>query len=376
MPDPVPALTAVAMSGGVDSSTVAQMLHAAGRPIVGLTMQLWNQRRLAGRPGMPETSRGRCCSLEDVGDARRVAERLGIPYYVVNYEEQFERDVVRNFVDQYRAGRTPVPCSLCNTHLKFDALAATARQIGAARVATGHYARITADPCRPGRLQLRRAADAGKDQSYFLWGLSQEQLAVAEFPLGEMSKQEVRRRALAAALPVADKAESYEICFVPGNDYGAFLEAYAAEQGETLGAPGPIQHADGRLLGAHAGVHHFTVGQRKRLGVAAGEPLYVLQTDAARARITVGAETELYHRRLTASGAHWICGQAPATPIQVQARIRHRHAPAAAWAEALPAGKLRIEFDLPQRAPAPGQAVVLYQEDLVLGGGWIEQAEN
>lgn len=371
-----PALTAVAMSGGVDSSTVAALLHAAGRPIVGLTMQLWNQRRLAGRPGMPETSRGRCCSLEDVQDARRVAERLAIPYYVVNYEEQFERDVVRNFADQYRAGRTPVPCSLCNTHVKFDALAATARQIGAARVATGHYARIAPDPSSPGRLQLRRAADPHKDQTYFLWGLTQEQLAAAEFPLGDMSKEQVRQQAAAAALPVAAKPESYEICFVPGNDYAAFLDAYAAEQGLPLGAPGEIVHADGRTLGKHAGVHHFTVGQRKGLGIAAAQPLYVLHTDPARGRVTVGEEMALYHRRLTATGTNWIRGQPPAAPVRVQARIRHGHVPAPAWAEALPDGELQVAFDAPQRAIAPGQAVVLYQEDLVLGGAWIASAGN
>ena len=364
-------LTAVAMSGGVDSSTVAALLHAAGRPMVGLTMQLWNQRRLAGRPGMPETSHGRCCSLDDVHDARRVAERLAIPYYVVNYEQRFERDVVRNFVEQYRSGRTPIPCSLCNTSVKFDALVTTARQIGAARVATGHYARITPDPERPGRRQLRRAADRHKDQSYFLWGLTQEQLAAAEFPLGEMSKDEVRRHAAAAGLDVAGKPESYEICFVPGNDYGAFLAAYAEEQALDLGGPGAIVHRSGQTLGRHAGVHHFTVGQRKGLGVATGQPLYVLNVDAPTATVTVGEEEQLYARSLRAEGAHWIAGAPPAAPLRVQARIRHRHQPAAAWVEALPNGELRVEFDAPQRAITPGQAVALYQDDLVLGGGWI-----
>lgn len=375
MPEPdATALTAVAMSGGVDSSTVAALLQARGRPVVGLTMQLWNQRRLAGRPGMPETSRGRCCSLEDVQDARRVAERLGIPYYVVNYEEQFERDVVRNFVAQYRAGRTPVPCSRCNTHVKFDALVRTARQIGAARVATGHYARITADPGDPGRLQLRRAADGHKDQSYFLWGLNQEQLGRAEFPLGTMTKDEVRRHAAAAALPVAAKPESYEICFVPGNDYAAFLDAYAGEQGLEPGPAGEIATAAGAVLGRHEGVHHFTVGQRKGLGVATGRALYVLNVDAASAQVTVGQEAELYHRRLSAEGANWIAGEPPAGPLRVEARIRHRHAAAPAWAEARPDGGLHLEFDTPQRAITPGQAVALYQGDLVLGGAWIRAA--
>ncbi|MGH9534619.1 MAG: tRNA 2-thiouridine(34) synthase MnmA [Terriglobales bacterium] len=368
------ALTVVAMSGGVDSSTVAALLHGAGRTVVGLTMQLWNQRRLAGRPGMPETSHGRCCSLEDVHDARRVAEQLGIPYYVVNYEQRFEQDVVRNFVAQYRAGRTPIPCSLCNTSIKFDALTTTARQIGATRVATGHYARITPDPERPDRRQLRRAADRQKDQTYFLWGLTQDQLATAEFPLGELQKDQVRRHAAAAGLAVAAKPESYEICFVPGNDYAAFLDAYAAEQGMALGEPGETATADGQVLGRHPGVHHFTVGQRKGLGVATGQPLYVLNVDAGRARVVVGEEAGLYHRELIAERTHWIAGAPPAGPLRLEARIRHRHQPAAAWAEALADGRLRLEFDVPQRAITPGQAVVLYQEDLVLGGAWIVAA--
>ncbi len=216
---------AVAMSGGVDSSTVAAMLRAAGHDLVGLTMQLWNQRRLAGREGMPESVQGRCCSLDDVYDARRVAQQIGIPYYVVNHEERFERDVIRPFVAEYLSGRTPIPCSLCNNHLKFDQLLVVARQIGAERVATGHYARVTYEDAR-GRWLLKRPADRTKDQTYFLFGLTQEQLSRTLFPLGEMTKAEVRELASKHGLALAQKPDSQEICFVPGGDYKRFIDAY------------------------------------------------------------------------------------------------------------------------------------------------------
>ena len=361
----------VAMSGGVDSSTVAALLHARGVPIIGLTMQLWNQRRLAGQDGMPETSHGRCCSLDDVYDARRVAEHLGIPYYVVNYEQRFERDVVQTFVKEYLAGRTPIPCSICNTSVKFDQLVTTAQQIGATKVATGHYARISRNE-QTGLYELRRGVDQSKDQTFFLWGLTQEQLSCALFPLGEMKKTEVRALANQYGLGVADKPDSYEICFVPGNDYGTFLKAYAKEQGQELpDSTGELVNAEGKVLARHDGIHQFTVGQRKGLGVATGNPLYVLDIDAASHRVTVGEEPELYHRELTAHGAHWISGT-PSAPIRVQARIRNRHVPADAWAEALPERSLRVTFDEPQRAITPGQSVVLYQDELVLGGGWID----
>src|ERR1700690_3002722 len=221
---------AVAMSGGVDSSTVAAMLCAEGRNVIGLTMQLWNQRRLAGHAGMPESAQGRCCSIDDVYDARRVAETLGIPYYVVNHEERFERDVVRPFVEEYLAGRTPIPCSLCNNHLKFDQLLIVARQIGAERIATGHYAQVAFDGAS-GRWLLKRPVDRSKDQTYFLFGLTQEQLSRTLFPLGGMNKPEVRELARKYSLLIAEKPDSQEICFVPGGDYKRFLEAYLAEQG-------------------------------------------------------------------------------------------------------------------------------------------------
>src|SRR3984957_7123004 len=224
---------AVAMSGGVDSSAVAAMLCAEGHTVIGLTMQLWNQRRLAGHAGVPASVQGRCCSIDDVYDARRVAETLGIPYYVVNHEERFERDVVRPFVEEYLAGRTPIPCSLCNNHLKFDQLLIVAQQIGATHVATGHYARVAFDDAR-GRLLLKRPADSSKDQTYFLFGLTQEQLSRTIFPLGEMTKPEVRELARQHGLALADKPDSQEICFVPRGDYKRFIEAYLAEQGEAL----------------------------------------------------------------------------------------------------------------------------------------------
>src|SRR6202166_38242 len=258
------------MSGGVDSSTVAAMLRADGRNVIGLTMQLWNQRRLAGREGMPESVQGRCCSLDDVYDARRVAQQIGISYYVVNHEERFERDVIRPFVEEYVSGRTPIPCSLCNNHLKFDQLLIVAQQIGAERVATGHYARVAFDEAC-GRWLLKRPADSSKDQTYFLFGLSQEQLRRNILPLGEMTRPAVRELARQHGLALAEKHDSQEICFVPGGDYKKFLEAYLVERGDSLSLPDTAGHlvtTTGEVIGEHTGIHNFTVGQRKGLGVA------------------------------------------------------------------------------------------------------------
>jgi tRNA-specific 2-thiouridylase len=270
---PKPKTIAVAMSGGVDSSTVAAMLRAEGHEVVGLTMQLWNQRRLAGHEGMPESVQGRCCSLDDVYDARRVAETIGIPYYVVNHEERFERDVVRPFVEQYLSGRTPIPCSLCNNHLKFDQLLIVAQQIGADALATGHYAQVEFDQ-ETSRWLLKRPVDRSKDQTYFLFGLTQEQLSRTLFPLGGMMKPEVRELARQHGLALAQKPDSQEICFVPGGDYKKFLDAYLAEQGESLpDTAGELVTTDGEVIGDHAGIHNFTVGQRKGLGLATGSPL-------------------------------------------------------------------------------------------------------
>src|SRR5437588_2970529 len=281
---------AVAMSGGVDSSTVAAMLRADGHEVVGLTMQLWNQRRLAGHEGMPEAVTGRCCSLDDVYDARRVAETIGIPYYVVNHEERFEREVVRPFVQDYLSGRTPIPCSRCNNHLKFDQRFIVARQIGADRLATGHYARVEFDETR-GRWLLKRPADLAKDQTYFLFGLTQEQLSRTIFPLGGMTKPQVREMAGNYGLALAKKPDSQEICFVPGGDYKKFLDAYLAEQGDSLpDTAGELVTTDGRVIGEHSGIHNFTVGQRKGLGVATGSPLYVLQIKGDAHQVIVGEQ--------------------------------------------------------------------------------------
>lgn len=360
------------MSGGVDSSTVAAMLRADGYNLVGLTMQLWNQRRLAGREGMPEAVQGRCCSLDDVYDARRVAETIGIPYYVVNHEQRFEQEVVRPFVSEYLSGRTPIPCSLCNNHLKFDQLLITARQIGAERLATGHYARIEFDSAG-GRWLLNRAVDSSRDQTYFLFGLSQEQLSRTLFPLGGLLKSEVREIARRHGLALADKPDSQEICFVPGGDYKKFLDAYLAEQGESLpDTSGELVSSSGEVLGTHPGIHKFTVGQRKGLGVATGSPLYVLQINGERRQVVVGGGEQLYSRNLRAKRVNWIALEQPTSALRLGVKIRHRHEPASAVVEAIGADEAVVTFEQPQRAITRGQAAVFYDGDVVVGGGWIE----
>jgi tRNA-specific 2-thiouridylase len=370
---------AVAMSGGVDSSTVAAMLahetDNSGAPlnaVVGLTLQLWDQTRLAGKHGIPEAPKaGRCCSLDDVYDARRVAEHIGIPYYVVNQEDRFEKDVVRPFVDEYLAGRTPIPCSLCNNHLKFDQLLLTARSIGASRIATGHYAVNEFDEAR-GRWILKRPADLAKDQTYFLFGLTQEQLARTLFPLGHLTKPEVRDVARRSGLALAEKPDSQEICFISGGDYKQFIAAYLEEQGEQpTESAGELVASNGEVLGRHEGIANFTVGQRKGLGVSSPSPLYVLNIDPASHRVTVGADAELATRTLRARNLNWISIPELTTSMRVRAKIRHRHEPA--WATLEPAGTDEViaTFDNPQRAVTPGQSAVFYEGDEVVGGGWI-----
>ncbi len=365
-------MIAVAMSGGVDSSTVAGLLRREGRSIVGLTMQLWNQRRLPEL--VPEgATGGRCCSLDDVYDARRVAEHLGVPYYVVNFEKRFENDVVEPFVREYLSGRTPIPCTLCNNFIKFDQFLEMARQLGASRIATGHYARVEFDSAG-GRYLLRKGLDDTKDQSYFLFGLTQEQLARSLFPLGAMRKQEVRRLAAEMGLPVADKSESQEICFVPNGDYAQFVETYLENTGATVPeTAGEIVATNGKVLGEHRGVHHFTVGQRRGLRISAGQPLYVISIAPESKQVLVGPAEELLRRKFVAGSVNWIAFERLTEPIRVETKIRHQFRPATATVR--PTGdaqQVEVEFDTPQRSITPGQAAVFYQADLVVGGGWIE----
>ena len=375
---------AIAMSGGVDSSTAAALLAennstvaSGSQEVVGLTMQLWNQRRLpqllGEELGEGGRARGRCCSLDDVYDARAVANFLNIPYYVINLEKQFEAAVVRPFVDGYLAGETPIPCSLCNTEIKFAQFLTTARQIGAERIATGHYARIRRDQ-KTGRFQLLRGVDRTKDQAYFLFGLTQEQLAYTDFPLGEMTKQEVRAIARARHLPVAEKPDSQEICFVPTGSYRQFIDAYLAEQQRpSPSSAGEVVSTDGNVLAEHQGIQNFTVGQRKGLGMAVGEPLYVISLDPAKNRVVVGEDRDLFRSRFQVREVNWIRPLVAGDAMEAHVKIRHNHPGAPARVEAHADSEAFVIFTEPQRAITPGQAAVFYDGDEVVGGGWISK---
>ena len=348
----------VAMSGGVDSSVAAALLVEAGHDVVGVSMQLYDAS--AG-----EQRFGTCCTLDDLHDARRVAHGLGIPHYVVNLERRFQDVVVSNFVREYADGRTPIPCAHCNSELKFSTLVEQALGFAAARVATGHYARVTRDAA--GVYHLWRGADDRKDQAYFLFALTQAQLARALFPVGGLSKDEVRRLALARGLRVAEKPDSQEICFVPDGEYAAVVDRHLP--GDRCGL---VVDAQGRVLGRHDGVHHFTVGQRKGLRISAPEPLYVVRLDADRRLVQVGPKAALERRTLTAAGMNWVAGAPPAGDIRAQVQIRSRHAAAEARVTPVGADRMAVEFDAPQSAITPGQAAVVFQGHDVLGGGWID----
>jgi tRNA-specific 2-thiouridylase len=348
------------MSGGVDSSVAAALLAEQGHDVIGLSMQLYDQSE-------GQTSFGSCCSIDDLHDARRVAAAINIPHYIMNFERQFQEQVVSNFVDEYAAGRTPLPCAHCNSDLKFATLAVRARALGADAVATGHYARVERDHVS-GRFRLRRGVDTSKDQSYFLFSLTQAQLARAVFPVGDRPKEAVREYARHRKLPVADKPDSQEICFIPDNDYRGFVEKQLPE-GERAGV---FVDEHGRVLGGHEGIHRFTIGQRKGLGLPSSvTPLYVLALRPADHQVMVGPKSSLERTTLNASGVNWLIAE-PGGPVCADVQIRHRHQAAPATVQATAPGQATVAFDTPQIAVTPGQAVVFYDGDVVIGGGWID----
>lgn len=361
------------MSGGVDSSAAAAILKEQGHELVGFTMQLWDQRRGINVDENGDPLPSRCCSLDDVYDARRVAEELGFPFYVLNLERDFERDVVQPFVTSYLNGETPIPCVACNSRLKFASLDRLALSLGCEKVATGHYARVEFDAAT-NRYRLLRGRNEQKDQSYFLWELTQAQLSRAMFPLGEMSKPEAREAARQHGLKgVSEKKESQEICFVPDGDYAGFIDRYLEAEDETTRLPGAgeIVNTTGQVIGRHEGIQRYTIGQRRGIGIADEKPLYVISLDASKNRVTVGPADELMSSEFTAAGVNWVSLDNPATPVRADVRVRYRHTAAPATITPLPDARAHIVFDEPQRAITPGQATVFYRGDEVVGGGWI-----
>ncbi len=363
---------AVAMSGGVDSSAAAALLKEQGHELVGFTMQLWNQRRNINVDENGDSLPSRCCSLDDVYDARRVAESLGFPFYVLNLEKDFEEAVVNPFIQSYLDGETPIPCVACNSRLKFASLDKMAQSLDCDKVATGHFARVEYDE-KANRYRLFRGRNHWKDQSYFLWELNQDQLSRSYFPLGEMLKSEVRDIARENNLYVAEKQESQEICFVPDGKYAEFIDRYLQheDRADELPQAGDIVNRKGEKLNEHAGIHRYTIGQRRGLGIAHEKPLYVLQIERAKNQIIVGEKEELDSMEFTAKDVNWVAFDAPDKPVRASVKVRYRHDPAPATIYALPENRARIVFDEPQAAITPGQATVFYDGEECVGGGWI-----
>ncbi|REJ77472.1 MAG: tRNA 2-thiouridine(34) synthase MnmA [Acidobacteria bacterium] len=367
---------AVAMSGGVDSSSAAALLKEQGHELVGFTMQLWNQRRHVNVDENGDPLPSRCCSLDDVYDARRVAESLGFPFYVLNLEKEFEDSVVEPFIDSYLSGETPIPCVACNSRLKFASLDRLAISLGCDKVATGHYARVEYDEER-NRYRLFRGKNHWKDQSYFLWELDQDQLSRAYFPLGDMLKSEVRDIARDANLYTADKPESQEICFVPDGKYSEFIDRYLEVEGRGSDIPeaGEIVNTSGEKLAEHSGIHRYTIGQRRGIGISHEKPLYVVKIERLKNQIIVGEKEELLSSSFKTKGVNWVAFDEPSEAVRAEVKVRYRHKPVMATIVALPEGRAKITFDEPQPAITPGQATVFYEGEEVIGGGWIERED-
>jgi len=361
-------IVVVSMSGGVDSSVAAALLREKGYRVIGVTMKLWEYSSVGGNL-FSDTA---CCSVESMNDARAVCQRLGIPHYTLDLREEFEKAVIQNFVQEYLSGRTPNPCILCNRMIKWGVLWQRAQELGATYLATGHYARIIYDSDQ-NRYLLKRAVDRSKDQSYALWGLDQERLRVTLLPVGEFTKTRVRQIARALGLKTFQKPESQEICFVPDNDYARFLRDWVPDLEQRLSG-GEIYDTEGRLLGYHHGYPFYTIGQRRRLGIAVGRPLYVTEIDPQRNRLIVGEAQHLYRRVLLARNANWIAFDTLKEPIRAFTKIRYRDPGSDAWVIPHSDGQIRVEFDQPQRAITPGQSVVFYDGDILLGGAIIERS--
>jgi len=356
---------AIAMSGGVDSSVAAALLLEQGYEVIGVTMQLWPRAEEYERPG----DTAACCSLSAVEDARRVAARLGIPHYLLNFRDIFAAEVIGNFCCEYGQGRTPNPCIRCNQKVKFEALLRRSEEIGADYLATGHYARLEFDHARS-RHVIRRGLDERKDQSYFLYAMTQEQLARTLMPLGGLTKERTRELAAYYGLPVASKAESQEICFVPDNDYAAFV----AQRNPAAVISGDIVDTAGKILGRHRGIIHYTVGQRRGLGIASDRPLYVVDIDAESNRVVIGYEEELFRHRLTVAEMNWVALPGLDDRREAEVALRYRMQAAPAVIQPVEGGRVLVTFDQPQRAVTPGQSAVFYHGDTVLGGGIIERS--